>query len=230
MRLPIECGVHVDGPMSDTPFLHLEASGGGQQQGQQFAVRERWLQVSLPDGKTTGWLPANAVGRREAMPLTAFRGRTKKMPPEQAAKVPPAAVQYGRTFLGTPYLWGGSSSFGLDCSGFVQLAYRLAGVTLRRDADIQRSDERFLPVEVRDVAKAGDDLQPGDLVFFGKPDKITHVGMHFEGNRFIHSAGGAGVIVSEWGDDRYSPGFVDARRLDPERAGAAVTRFEAEDR
>jgi cell wall-associated NlpC family hydrolase len=87
-----------------------------------------------------------------------------------------------------------------------------------------------VPAPVKDVAKAGDDLLPGDLVFFGKPDRITHVGMHLEGNTFIHSAGGAGVIISEWGDDRYSPGFVDARRLDPARSADPVTRFEAENR
>ena len=127
------------------------------------------------------------------------------------------------TFSGTPYLWGGSSSFGLDCSGFVQLCYLICGITLRRDADIQRNDPRFFPVE-------RNQLQPGDLVFFGKPDRITHVGMHLEGNAFIHAAGGAGVIITEWGDDRYSPGYVDARRLDIDRIAEPVTRFEAEDR
>lgn len=136
------------------------------------------------------------------------------------------AAEQGREFRGTPYLWGGSSSFGLDCSGFVQLCYRLAGVLLRRDADIQRDDPRFVPVE------AGKQRQPGDLVFFGKPDKITHVGMQLTEDSFIHAAGGAGVIVTRWGasDDRYSASYVDARRLDPARASDAVTRFEAEDR
>jgi cell wall-associated NlpC family hydrolase len=167
-----------------------------------------WTDVTLPDGRTRGWLLTNAL---------------TPLPQLAAEAIPAAAVKWGAEFRGTPYLWGGSSSFGLDCSGFVQLCYRLAGMTLRRDADIQRDDPRFYPV-------AQGDLMPGDLVFFGKPDGITHVGMHFAGNTFIHSAGGAGVIVSEWGDDRYSPSYVDARRLDPARAADPITRFEAQDR
>jgi hypothetical protein len=59
---------------------------------------------------------------------------------------------------------------------------------------------------------------------------MHHSGRSREGGTFIHSAGGAGVIITEWGDDRYSPSYVDARRLDPARAHQPVTRFEAEDR
>jgi cell wall-associated NlpC family hydrolase len=167
-----------------------------------------WTSVTLPDGTTRGWLPTHAL---------------TPLPRIADDAIPATAVKWGAEFRGTPYLWGGSSSFGLDCSGFVQLCYRLATLNLRRDADIQRDDPRFYPV-------VQDELMPGDLVFFGKSESITHVGMHFAGNTFIHSAGGAGVIVSEWGDDRYSPSYVDARRLDPARAADPITRFEAKNR
>jgi cell wall-associated NlpC family hydrolase len=167
-----------------------------------------WAYVTLPDASMDGWLPSAALAE------------LPKIPTEGIAA---AACRWSREFLGTPYLWGGSSSFGLDCSGFAQMCYRLAGLTLRRDADIQRSDERFVPV-------APEERIPGDLVFFGKPDKITHVGLQFEGNTFIHAAGGAGVIVTEWGDNRYSPSYVDARRLDPAHAADPIIRYEADDR
>lgn len=173
--------------------------------GVRLAGRE---QIVLPDGVTDGWIDTATFA---------------PLPPIPADTIGAYAAKRGYDFLGTPYLWGGSSSFGLDCSGFVQLCYRLAGVVLRRDADIQHDDPRVFYVKQSE-------LQPGDLVFFGKPDRITHVGMHLTGNTFIHSAGGAGVILTEWGDDRYSPGYVGARRLDPTLATEPVTRFEAENR
>ncbi|MGC4042853.1 MAG: NlpC/P60 family protein [Armatimonas sp.] len=161
-----------------------------------------WRRVILPGGET-GWVKA-----------------------ETLVPVSRTAIEWACELLGTPYLWGGSSAFGLDCSGLVQLCNRLAGLPLRRDADIQRSDPRFAFV-------AFEELQPGDLVFFGKSDplKITHVGMQLDTGRFIHSAGGAGVIITEWeGDTRYAPTYIDARRLIPERANDPITRVEAEDR
>ena len=170
---------------------------------------DSWVDVLLPGGDAlVGWIQEDALA---APPPAAT----------DAAHAVAHAVRGSREFLGTPYLWGGSSAFGLDCSGFVQLCYRLGGLTLRRDADIQRDDPRFAPAP---------DLQPGDLVFFGTPDKIGHVGMMLTDREFVHAAGGAGVIISPVDDTRYWPSFVDARRLDPARVADPVTRFEAEDR
>lgn len=159
-----------------------------------------WIAAALADG-TTGWLPVAAFSH-----------------PSEKAFGPGTAVAWGQQFLGTPYLWGGSSSFGLDCSGFVQLCYRLAGIVLRRDADIQRTDPRFVPV-------APPDLAPGDLVFFGSPERITHVGMHLDAGTYIHASSRlGGVVITRWDDNGYSPRFVDGRRLDPARAAEPVTR------
>lgn len=82
-----------------------------------------------------------------------------------------------RAFLDVPYLWGGTSARGLDCSGFVQLAYRLCGVLLARDADQQATQGR----------RAEDAARPGDLLFFGTP--VTHVGLALDESRMIHAAG-----------------------------------------
>jgi len=167
-----------------------------------------WLAVNGPADTARGFLPENAVSAH------ALGG---------GSPLPDVAVGHAFGLLGTPYVWGGTSSFGLDCSGFVQLCYRLAGIVLLRDADQQREDSRFVPVPFSD-------LSPGDLVFFGKEGRITHVGMWYGGTAFLHASGGAGVIVTEWGDDRYTPIYVDARRLDLRRRDEPVRRFEAENR
>ncbi|WP_108652942.1 C40 family peptidase [Dongshaea marina] len=78
-------------------------------------------------------------------------------------------VSLSTRFIGTPYTWGGSSSFGFDCSGFVQQMYKTMGVILPRDSGPQAQWKGFLSVK-RNA------LHPGDLLFFGK-DRVTHVGM-----------------------------------------------------
>ena len=85
-------------------------------------------------------------------------------------------------YLNAPYLWGGKTPFGIDCSGFTQMVYRLNGFKLMRDASEQ--------------AKQGDDLNffeessPGDLAFFDNEDgAIIHVGMIMENNHIIHAHG-----------------------------------------
>ncbi len=118
-------------------------------------------------------------------------------------------IKTGRRFIGVPYLWGGSSPFGIDCSGFVQLSYKLNGVKLLRDAHMQAEDPRAIPVE-----KA--DLVAGDMVFFaGGADKtrITHIGMAVGDGTFIHSAGGAGVTINNLTDEPYLANYWGARRM-----------------
>lgn len=84
-------------------------------------------------------------------------------------------------FLGLPYTWGGRSSFGYDCSGFVQMLYRQMGIYLPRDAKDQIGWEGLIDVSL-------DALFPGDLIFFGlSENKIVHVGMSLGGGQFIHA-------------------------------------------
>jgi cell wall-associated NlpC family hydrolase len=90
----------------------------------------------------------------------------------------------GLRFLGIPYLWGGSTPKGFDCSGLVQRIYRLNGLVLPRDSDMQA---RF-GAEKR--VGSIDDLEPGDLVFFGRAaQRITHVGMVVPDRLFLHAYG-----------------------------------------
>nr|WP_166156724.1 C40 family peptidase [Neochlamydia sp. AcF84]NGY95385.1 Gamma-D-glutamyl-L-lysine endopeptidase [Neochlamydia sp. AcF84] len=90
-------------------------------------------------------------------------------------------VPFSLQFLGLPYTWGGRSSFGYDCSGFVQMLYRQMGVYLPRDAKDQVKWEGLAPIEINDML-------PSDLIFFGlSEDKIRHVGMYIGSGQFIHA-------------------------------------------
>lgn len=94
----------------------------------------------------------------------------------------PAVIAFTQAAMNQPneYLWGGTVGPNYDCSGLMQAAFAAAGVWIPRDAYQQ---ERFTqPVAMQD-------LQPGDLVFFGPPPKATHVGLYLGHNRYIHSSG-----------------------------------------
>lgn len=85
-------------------------------------------------------------------------------------------------FLNSPYLWGGRSFFGIDCSGFTQTVYKLCGVKLRRDASQQ--------VEQGELVDFLASAKLGDLAFFDNEEgKITHVGLMLGNDKIIHSAG-----------------------------------------
>jgi hypothetical protein len=128
---------------------------------------ERWLEVLLPDG-VRAWIQKGDGDVREA-PWTWPRRPASDM------------VALAKRFLGVPYLWGGCSPLGLDCSGFVQLVYKMTGVPILRDADIQ-----MLKSGLIEVPKGSE--QAGDLVFFGGAvDKIGHVGMMINAEYFINA-------------------------------------------
>ena len=92
----------------------------------------------------------------------------------------------GKRFLGFPYLWGGTSSKAMDCSGFVKTVYFLNGVVLERDASQQINHGKEI-----DITSGYTNLQKGDLLYFGskQPYKVTHTGMYIGDSEFIHSSG-----------------------------------------
>ncbi|MBC7363892.1 MAG: C40 family peptidase, partial [Candidatus Aminicenantes bacterium] len=128
--------------------------------------QERWGQVKLPCGRK-GYIQ---VGD----------GQIKQAPFKRPRLSSEQMVQLAKRFLGLPYLWGGTSPLGIDCSGFVQLIYRLSGIEILRDADIQFTSSGLL-----EVPKGQE--QAGDLVFFGRPNRITHVGLMISEKEFIHA-------------------------------------------
>ena len=85
-------------------------------------------------------------------------------------------------YLKAPYLWGGRTPFGIDCSGFTQMVYRLNGFALKRDASQQASQGEALSFI--------EESEPGDLAFFDNAEGIiTHVGIILEDNYIIHAHG-----------------------------------------
>ena len=91
-------------------------------------------------------------------------------------------IDHAKRMIGCPYRWGGKTSLGFDCSGFVQSVYLAAGILLPRDSSQQ---SEFL----KDKHIEGDLSKPGDLHFFGKNGKITHVGISTGGFGIIHCQG-----------------------------------------
>ena len=84
------------------------------------------------------------------------------------------------------YLWGGTIGPNFDCSGFVQSAFASSGIWIPRDAYQQ---EKFCKNIALDIYAMGEELKPGDLLFFGSAEKCTHVGLHIENGFYIHSSG-----------------------------------------
>lgn len=93
---------------------------------------------------------------------------------EKASNVVSIAQQY----LGTPYVWGGTTPNGFDCSGFVQYVYAQAGISIPRVT----TGQEYAGVDV-----TGQELQPGDLVFWGSRGATYHVGMYIGDGQYVHS-------------------------------------------
>lgn len=110
-------------------------------------------------------------------------------------------------YLNTPYLWGGTSKRGIDCSAFVQaVMYQALGVALPRTSLEQSGVGENVEVP---------DLKFGDLVFFDtmRKGRVTHVGMYLSDGYFVHSGSSTGVIVTSLDKETYAKSFLKARRV-----------------
>jgi len=149
----------------------------------------RWIETRLPDERRV-WIQRGDV-RFDDSALSA--GET---------------IALARQFVGLPYLWGGVSTFGYDCSGFTQTLCRRRGIRIPRDSGPQA---RWEGMGVTD--RAG--LEPGDLLYFGESvDRITHTGMYIGGGEFIHATAYKKPVVqiSSLGDPHWSELLVACRR------------------
>ncbi|MDT8900115.1 NlpC/P60 family protein [Anaeroselena agilis] len=114
-------------------------------------------------------------------------------------------VLTAQRYLGVPYVWGGASPGGFDCSGFTQYVFALNGVSLPRTADMQFGVG--IPVRY-------DQLQPGDLVYFSTYEPgPSHNGIYIGGGRFISATSSRGVVIDRLDSAYWDARYVGARRV-----------------
>ena len=154
----------------------------------------QWIAVELPDGRK-GFIEKSCADEY------AHWKNSRRLTPENIELS-------AKSMMGIPYLWGGTSPKGMDCSGFTKTVFRLNGLELSRDADQQASGG-----EVVEPGKDFGNLKKGDLLFFGrkaaadKPENISHVGIYLGKKEFIHTPGGAGVKLNSF--DASAPNYND---------------------
>lgn len=137
---------------------------------------KEYFKVQFPDGRTA------YIQKSQAQEYDVWLA---SLNPSQES-----LVNTSKALMGLPYLWGGTSTKGVDCSGFTKTIYFLNGIILPRDAS-----QQIHTGNVVDNEGNFDRLLPGDLLFFGKPatsntkERVVHVGMWLGNNEFIHSSG-----------------------------------------
>ncbi len=136
------------------------------------------VEVELPGGRS-GYIESGSL---EELPAG---------PPDSGA-----LVGRSRGFLGIPYVWGGTSAKGFDCSGLVKRVFRMEGVETARDADQQSACGRAVDSPPGNLPQAA-------LLFFGEGGRITHVAISLGGGRFIHSYGDVRVNSLSEDDPAY---------------------------
>jgi cell wall-associated NlpC family hydrolase len=151
----------------------------------QKSNRGPWMEIELPDGRT-GFVKSRNVKPYQATNYSTLPDREK-------------IIERAKTMMGIPYMWGGHSTKALDCSGFTATVFRTEGYQLPRDASMQV----FLGEEVMPDSNYTNIL-PGDLIFFGPPNRITHVGICLGGSYFIHASGDVHINSLDESDELFS--------------------------
>ncbi len=175
---------------SHSPLLTLPYGARLEVTGEPEAEDRRWIEIRLPDRRAAWIQRGDARFNNDALSI----GET---------------IALARRFAGLPYLWGGTSTFGFDCSGFTQMLCRRRGVTIPRDAEPQA---RWDGVETIERAE----LRAGDLVYFSETGgKITHTGLYIGDGEFIHATAWKKprVQISQLAEPHWSERLVACRRL-----------------
>ena len=159
------------------PSLVTQAASGRQLK--ITAINPEGVQVVLCADDYPGWIRLTDM---DALSLATATYQAPTVTRHDIEQGIPGAIAFAQAALTTPneYLWGGTVAPNYDCSGLVQAAFASVGVPLPRDSYQQ---EAFT-----DRIKKSE-LEPGDLIFFGTPERTTHVALHLTNGRYIHSSG-----------------------------------------
>jgi cell wall-associated NlpC family hydrolase len=146
-----------------------------------------------------------------ASPVRRFASRILRRASTLAVSLTRSAMR----FIGVPYVFGGTSTSGFDCSGYVQHVFAMLGVHLPRTADSQFYAGR----------STGGQMLAGDLVFFQTYEPgPSHVGIYLGGGKFVHASSSHGVMVSHLSDSYWASRFLGAKRYVAASRGAEITK------
>jgi len=157
-----------------------------------------WYKVSY--GGNSGYMSSEYVSVRKGVDIN-----RSGLAVDRYGTTGETIVNYAAQFIGTPYVYGGASPSGFDCSGFVYYVYKSYGYTLNRTAADQNSNGIWV---------SRDNLQPGDIVLFDTYGGISHAGIYVGNGQFIHAPKpGQSVCYDSMDSSYYSSKYVSARRI-----------------